>query len=259
MPASVDSCLVAERPLTEPHPSRLPLDHPRRADILAAHAAALEDGKAGLSRPGDRPLRADRRLPGRPRHLLWSRLSSLSVHRWCLTSTFRWLPPSKYGVARIIREEAHVRSRLIAAGAVAAVLALAGCNRLGQTRRAAPGASRRAARGLGRRRLHPLGLRVHRGDDRRPVHRRGRSTRSTTPSTCVVQTENGPRRRSCILSVVDGQSADAGSSPPRCSRTRPPRSRAWAGRLPAGRQGRRGHWARASRSAGSARPSSCRR
>jgi hypothetical protein len=42
---------VAERPLTEPHPSRLPLDHPRRADILAAHAAALEDDKPGYLDP----------------------------------------------------------------------------------------------------------------------------------------------------------------------------------------------------------------
>ena len=42
---------MAERPLTEPHPSRLPLDHPRRAEILAAHAAALEDGKPGYLDP----------------------------------------------------------------------------------------------------------------------------------------------------------------------------------------------------------------
>jgi hypothetical protein len=35
------------RPLSEPHPSRLAPDHPRRAEILAAHDAALaheEDG-----------------------------------------------------------------------------------------------------------------------------------------------------------------------------------------------------------------------
>jgi len=43
---------VAERPLTEPHLSRLPLDHPRRAEILAAHAEALRDRKAGYLDPG---------------------------------------------------------------------------------------------------------------------------------------------------------------------------------------------------------------
>jgi hypothetical protein len=39
------------RPLTEPHPARLPLDHPRRAEILAAHATALEAGDAGYLDP----------------------------------------------------------------------------------------------------------------------------------------------------------------------------------------------------------------
>jgi hypothetical protein len=34
------------RSLDEPHPSRLPLDHPRRAEILAAHAAAMAGGRA---------------------------------------------------------------------------------------------------------------------------------------------------------------------------------------------------------------------
>jgi Family of unknown function (DUF5522) len=34
----------APRALGEPHPSRLPLDHPDRDDILAAHAAAMEAG-----------------------------------------------------------------------------------------------------------------------------------------------------------------------------------------------------------------------
>jgi len=42
---------VAKRPLTEPHPSRLALDHPRRAEILAAHAEALDDGSAGYLDP----------------------------------------------------------------------------------------------------------------------------------------------------------------------------------------------------------------
>jgi hypothetical protein len=35
----------------EPHPSRLPDDHPRRAEILAAHAAALAAGDAGYPDP----------------------------------------------------------------------------------------------------------------------------------------------------------------------------------------------------------------
>jgi hypothetical protein len=41
----------APRELTEPHPSRLPLDHPRRAEILAAHTAALDAGQAGYLDP----------------------------------------------------------------------------------------------------------------------------------------------------------------------------------------------------------------
>ena len=40
-----------DRELTEPHPSRLPLDHPRRAEILGAHAAALAAGEAGYLDP----------------------------------------------------------------------------------------------------------------------------------------------------------------------------------------------------------------
>lgn len=42
----------APRELTEPHPSRLPLDHPGRAAILAAHSAALAAGAAGYLDPG---------------------------------------------------------------------------------------------------------------------------------------------------------------------------------------------------------------
>jgi hypothetical protein len=38
--------------LTEPAVSRLPLDHPQRAEILAAHAAALDRGDAGYLDPG---------------------------------------------------------------------------------------------------------------------------------------------------------------------------------------------------------------
>jgi hypothetical protein len=41
----------ASRPLTEPHPSRLDPDHPRRAEILAAHAAALAGDRAGYPDP----------------------------------------------------------------------------------------------------------------------------------------------------------------------------------------------------------------
>ncbi|MFG1676768.1 DUF5522 domain-containing protein [Micromonospora sp. NPDC049282] len=42
---------LADRPLTEPHPSRLPPQHPGRAAILAAHAAALAAGEAGYLDP----------------------------------------------------------------------------------------------------------------------------------------------------------------------------------------------------------------
>jgi hypothetical protein len=38
---------LASRPLTEPHRSRLPDDHPDREAILAAHAAAIDAGEAG--------------------------------------------------------------------------------------------------------------------------------------------------------------------------------------------------------------------
>jgi hypothetical protein len=42
---------LAPRPLTEPHPSRLPLEHPGRDEALAAHAAALGRGEAGYLDP----------------------------------------------------------------------------------------------------------------------------------------------------------------------------------------------------------------
>ncbi|WBB81793.1 DUF5522 domain-containing protein [Micromonospora sp. WMMD882] len=42
---------LADRALTEPHPSRLSPEHPERARILAAHAAALAAGQAGYSDP----------------------------------------------------------------------------------------------------------------------------------------------------------------------------------------------------------------
>ena len=43
---------LAPRALTEPHPSRLPLDHPHRREILAAHGRALAAGQAGYPDPG---------------------------------------------------------------------------------------------------------------------------------------------------------------------------------------------------------------
>jgi hypothetical protein len=43
---------LASRPLTEPHPDRLPADHPGRAEVLAAHEAALAAGAAGYLDPG---------------------------------------------------------------------------------------------------------------------------------------------------------------------------------------------------------------
>jgi uncharacterized protein DUF5522 len=42
---------LAPRPLTEPHPTRLPPDHPQREKILAAHAGALASGAAGYADP----------------------------------------------------------------------------------------------------------------------------------------------------------------------------------------------------------------
>jgi hypothetical protein len=42
---------VAPRPLTEPHPSRLAAQHPRRDEILAAHAAAVLSGEPGYIDP----------------------------------------------------------------------------------------------------------------------------------------------------------------------------------------------------------------
>jgi hypothetical protein len=42
---------LADRPLTDPHPSRLDQSFPRRDEILAAHRAALEAGDAGYVDP----------------------------------------------------------------------------------------------------------------------------------------------------------------------------------------------------------------
>ena len=43
--------LPAARALDEPHPSRLPADDPRRAEILAAHRDAIAAGEAGYPDP----------------------------------------------------------------------------------------------------------------------------------------------------------------------------------------------------------------
>ena len=40
------------RPLSEPHPGRLPPDHPGREAILAAHAEAMAAGEDGYADPG---------------------------------------------------------------------------------------------------------------------------------------------------------------------------------------------------------------
>jgi len=42
---------LAPRPLTDPHPARLPAGHPYRERILAAHATALAAGDAGYPDP----------------------------------------------------------------------------------------------------------------------------------------------------------------------------------------------------------------
>jgi hypothetical protein len=41
----------AHRSLFEPHPERLPLDHPDRSEILAAHRTAVEAGQPGYLDP----------------------------------------------------------------------------------------------------------------------------------------------------------------------------------------------------------------
>jgi hypothetical protein len=42
----------ADRPLSAPHPSRLAEDHPRRAEILDRHSAALRAGDDHYEDPG---------------------------------------------------------------------------------------------------------------------------------------------------------------------------------------------------------------
>jgi hypothetical protein len=43
---------LADRGPDEPRPDRLPADHPRRREILAAHRAAREAGDTGYVDPG---------------------------------------------------------------------------------------------------------------------------------------------------------------------------------------------------------------
>ena len=42
---------LADRPLTQPHPQRLDPAHPRYDQILAAHAAAMDDDQPGYLDP----------------------------------------------------------------------------------------------------------------------------------------------------------------------------------------------------------------
>lgn len=42
---------LAARPLTQPHPDRLALQHPRYDEIVARHAEALAAGAAGYADP----------------------------------------------------------------------------------------------------------------------------------------------------------------------------------------------------------------
>ena len=42
---------LADRPLTQPHPSRLAPSHPAYDEILRAHAEALESGQPGYVDP----------------------------------------------------------------------------------------------------------------------------------------------------------------------------------------------------------------
>ena len=42
----------SNRPLSEPHLSRLPMDHPMRKEILVAHEAAMASGEPGYTDPG---------------------------------------------------------------------------------------------------------------------------------------------------------------------------------------------------------------
>jgi uncharacterized protein DUF5522 len=43
---------LAARALDTPHPSRLPLDHPHRAAVVAAHDAAMARDEPGYLDPG---------------------------------------------------------------------------------------------------------------------------------------------------------------------------------------------------------------
>ena len=52
MPPAHRRLPLAPRPLAEPHPQRLPADHPDRREVLAAHEAALAAGDPGYLDPG---------------------------------------------------------------------------------------------------------------------------------------------------------------------------------------------------------------
>jgi Family of unknown function (DUF5522) len=45
------SLSLADRGVNEPHPARLPADHPGRREILVAHAGAVAAGEAGYLDP----------------------------------------------------------------------------------------------------------------------------------------------------------------------------------------------------------------
>lgn len=42
---------LSDRPLAQPHPSRLPATHPAYDEVLRRHAAALEAGEPGYADP----------------------------------------------------------------------------------------------------------------------------------------------------------------------------------------------------------------
>lgn len=69
---------LADRDLTDPHPSRFAPEHPRRADVLAAHEAAMAAGEA-LYRDPDSGL--------------WVMTASfLSERGWCCGNGCRHCP-----------------------------------------------------------------------------------------------------------------------------------------------------------------------
>jgi hypothetical protein len=49
--SAVVSAPLADRPLTQPHPSRLPATHPAYAEIIGVHEAAMAAGQPGYADP----------------------------------------------------------------------------------------------------------------------------------------------------------------------------------------------------------------